>query len=302
MQANKNLYKVVDWMKYRYLYFVISLCFIIPGLISMIVYGFKPSVDFTGGTNWEIRFETKPQPNETQIRQALSDKISVEAVIATDRDSLIIKSPPLTSQQLSQARQALNQEFGKVIDLKEETVGPTLGKELLTKTIMAIVLASGFILLYITFRFKNNLFGVSAILAMIHDSLVLLGTFSLLGHFYGVEVDTLFVTAVLTILSFSVHDTIVVYDRIREAQRLYPKLSFKTLINKAVTETWVRSLNNSLTIIFMLLALILLGGTTVKWFMVALLIGTISGTYSSTFTAAPLLYLMSLKGSKKKRR
>jgi preprotein translocase subunit SecF len=124
---------------------------------------------------------------------------------------------------------------------------------------------------------------------MFHDTLVMLGVFSLLGHFQGLEIDTLFVTAMLTILSFSVHDTVVVYDRIRESQRRYPQMSFEDLVNKAVTETLSRSINNSMTIIFMLIALWLLGGSTIKWFAFALLIGTVSGTYSSTFTAAPLL-------------
>jgi len=120
---------------------------------------------------------------------------------------------------------------------------------------------------------------------------VILGIFSLLGHFRGVEVDTLFMTALLTILSFSVHDTIVVYDRIRESKRKLSGIPFETLINKAINETLTRSLNNSMTIIFMLLALYLLGGETTKWFVFALLVGTVSGTYSSTFTAAPLLVL-----------
>ena len=139
------------------------------------------------------------------------------------------------------------------------------------------------------YRFKSVKFGVCAVLAMLHDTLVLLGSFSLLGHFLGVEVDTLFVTAVLTILSFSVHDTIVVYDRIRESLKLHRQADFTHTVNSAVTTTLTRSVNNSMTIIFMLLSLFLLGGPTIHWFILALLIGTISGTYSSTFTAAPLL-------------
>ncbi len=293
MKATTKLYRVIDWMKYRYLYFFISLLVILPGLLSMLFYGFKLSVDFTGGTQWEIQFQ---QPvNEDQIRQALKDVCQLESIIRTQQGSYILRAKPLSAAQIKKARQKLKKQLGNYEELKLETIGPVLGKELLKKTIYAVILAATLILLYVTFRFKNKLFGLSAILAMIHDSLVLLGVFSLLGHFYGVEVDTLFVTAVLTILSFSVHDTIVVYDRIREASRIYPRLSLRALINKAVTETWVRSLNNSLTIIFMLLALVLLGGTTTRWFMVALLVGTISGTYSSTFTAAPLLYIMSKK-------
>jgi len=184
----------------------------------------------------------------------------------------------------------LGERFNKTPEeIRFETVGPILGKELLIKTIVAIILAAGFILGYVAWRFKNAKFGVCAILAMFHDTLVMLGLFSILGHFFGAEVDTLFVTAMLTVLSFSVHDTVVVYDRIRESQKLLPTTPFESLINKAVTETLSRSLNNSLTIIFMLLALLLLGGVTIKWFVAALLIGTVSGTYSSTFNAAPLL-------------
>ena len=135
---------------------------------------------------------------------------------------------------------------------------------------------------------------------MLHDSLVLLGSFSLLGHFFGIEVDVLFVTAVLTILSFSTHDTIVVYDRIRELSHKNKGVAYVDLINQAVTETMVRSLNNSLTIIFMLIALFLIGGETTKFFSLALLIGTITGTYSSTFTAAPLLVVWEKVFNKKK--
>jgi preprotein translocase subunit SecF len=198
--------------------------------------------------------------------------------------------PPLEKEKADQVKTLLSESFGESPEeIRFEIVGPTLGKELLIKTIVAIILAAGFILGYVAWRFKNAKFGACAILAMFHDSLVMLGSFSLLGHFLGVEVDTLFVTAMLTVLSFSVHDTVVVYDRIRESQKLYPNVAFEQLVNKAVTETLSRSLNNSLTIIFMLIALVLLGGVTIKWFVVALLIGTVSGTYSSTFNAAPLL-------------
>jgi preprotein translocase subunit SecF len=179
-------------------------------------------------------------------------------------------------------------------------VGPTLGKELVIKTLTGVSIAAVLLLFYIAWRFKDRMYGVSAILAMLHDSLVILGIFSLLGHFVGVEVDSLFVTALLTILSFSVHDTIVVYDRIRESIRKYPKESFTTLVNKAVNDTLVRSINNSLTIIFMLLALFLLGGESIRWFVFALLIGTISGTYSSPFVAAPLLVVWQEKFKSKR--
>ena len=170
-----------------------------------------------------------------------------------------------------------------------ETIGPALGGETVKKTINALAISSLILLAYISFAFKQLKYGVSAVLAMFHDTLILIGSFSLLGHFFGIEVDLLFVTAVLTILSFSVHDTIVVYDRIRELSHKHKSIEYVSLVNQAVTETMVRSLNNSLTIIFMLVALFLIGGETTKYFALALLIGTITGTYSSTFTAAPLL-------------
>ena len=168
-----------------------------------------------------------------------------------------------------------------------EFVGPSIGQETIRKTVISIALAVATLLIYISFTFKKLKYGVCAILAMLHDSLILLGSFSLLGHFFAVQVDLLFVTAVLTTLSFSVHDTIVVFDRIRELTST--KAEESDNINQAITDTIVRSLNNSLTIIFMLLALLLMGAASTKHFILALLIGTVIGTYSSTFTAAPLL-------------
>jgi len=188
-----------------------------------------------------------------------------------------------------------------VEEVRYETVGPVLGRELLVKTLVAVALSAGGIMLYVAYRFKEMRYGVCAVLAMFHDMLVLIGTFSLLGYFLHVEVDVLFVTAVLTILSFSVHDTIVVYDRIRELRRKERGLTYVEMIDTAVTETLSRSLNNSLTIIFMLLALWLLGGETIRWFVFALLIGTITGTYSSTFTAAPLLVIWDSLHSRRKK-
>jgi len=268
-------------MRYWWLYFAISAIVIILGIYSLVVWGLKPSIDFTGGSTivWHTLIE------ESALRDiAKSNNITIRE-LSNLNDTYTLTTNPLT-------KDAYQQFKAKVIDAKEltyDTVGPSLGAELIQKTFAAVALAATLILLYIAYRFKSLKFGVSAILAMLHDSLVLLGIFSLLGHFRGVEVDTLFVTAVLTILSFSVHDTIVVYDRIRELKKKHGYLDFDEIINRAVVETMGRSINNSLTIIFMLLAMYLMGGETTHWFIFALLIGTISGTYSSTFTAAPLL-------------
>ncbi|MEI8232642.1 MAG: protein translocase subunit SecF, partial [bacterium] len=277
---NKEL-KILKPMKYWWLYFLISLSVIIPGTYSLIRWGLKPSIDFTGGSTivWDTKLD------ETALRDlAKSSEVEIREMSAKG-GVWTISTGPLTKE----VYQGYKAKVEGVKELTFDTVGPALGSELIKKTLYAVLTSASLILFYVAYRFKNIKFGVSAILAMLHDSLVLLGVFSLLGHFAGVEVDTLFVTALLTILSFSVHDTIVVYDRIRELKKKHGYLDFEDIVNRAVVETMGRSINNSLTIIFMLLAMYLLGGDTTKWFIFALLIGTISGTYSSTFTAAPLL-------------
>lgn len=274
---------ILQPMRYIWLYFAISLAVIIPGTYSLIRYGLNPSIDFTGGTTiiW-----TTPATEEN-IRSIFQAQGVTLKSISHQAETWTMRTDPLEPATYQKIKSSLP----SATELSYDTVGPSLGSELIRKTLYAVLLASVSILLYVAYRFRNFKFGVSAILAMLHDTLVLLGVFSLIGHYSGVEVDTLFVTAVLTILSFSVHDTIVVYDRIRELSRRHGYLDFVEIVNRAVVETMGRSINNSLTIIFMLLAMYLLGGETTKWFIFALLVGTISGTYSSTFTAAPLLIL-----------
>jgi len=292
----------MNFMRFKWFYFLISALVIIPGIFSLIKWGLKPSIDFTGGTILELQFNKTEAKTQSVIGQAAEELgIEVSTIQSSGENRILIKTKPIEREEVSSLVGILGEKIEeKPSELRFETVGPTLGKELIKKTLLAIFLAAGFILLYVWRQFKNPMFGICAILAMFHDSLVLLGVFSLLGHFRGVEIDTLFVTAVLTILSFSVHDTVVVYDRIRESQKKFPGVAFVDLVNKAVTETLSRSINNSMTIIFMLIALYLLGGSTTKWFVFALLVGTVSGTYSSTFTAAPLLVVWNSLSSKKK--
>ncbi|KPJ70503.1 hypothetical protein AMJ51_01685 [Microgenomates bacterium DG_75] len=291
----------MNWMKYKWLYFLLSALVLVPGITSLVLFGLSPAIDFTGGSLLELKTEGELNPKE--VEGVIGEKgFEVLTVQTSGKNQILIRLQPIEKEQANEIKSAIQEKFEQEPEeVRFETVGPTLGKELITKTIWAIVLAAGFILAYVAWRFKDVKFGVCAILAMFHDTFILLGSFSLLGYFLGVEIDTLFVTAVLTILSFSVHDTIVVYDRIRESQKLLPQASFVDLINKAVTETLSRSVNNSMTIIFMLIALLLLGGTTIKWFVAALLIGTISGTYSSTFTAAPLLVIWEKIEKRRKR-
>lgn len=283
---------MINFMRFKKIYFLISALVLVPGIISLILFGLKPAIDFTGGTLWEIRLEVGGQKSEVsgKIEEVFAEhELEIASLQPSGENQVIIRAAPLSTEQHDLLTFTLKEKVGEFETIRFETLGPTLGRELLLKALLAIVLAALAILGYIAYRFKNLMYGVAAILAMFHDTFILLGVFSLLGHFLGVEVGTLFVTAVLTTLSFSVHDTVVVFDRIREILRRDPSLGLKAAVNQAVGETLVRSINNSLTIIFMLLALLLLGGEGLRWFILALLVGTVAGTYSSTFTAAPLL-------------
>ncbi len=279
---------MINFLKYKFIYLAISLSIIIPGSISLFRFGLRPSIDFTGGTVVEYHFS--PEIDQPKIEALLLGKFKLEAIEKTQQGNFLLKLPPLDSQKTLELKTFLSRLGQMPTELSFETRGPTLGKELLKKTIIGLFLATILILSYIAYAFKNIKFGVCATLATLHDSLVILGLFSIFGAKFGVEVDALFVTALLTVLSFSVHDTIVVFDRIREKQKNLHRSDEETL-NSAINETIVRSLNNSLTVIFMLTALLLLGGESLRWFVAALLIGTISGVYSSPFVATPLLLL-----------
>jgi preprotein translocase subunit SecF len=284
----------MNFMKWRWLYFLISLLVIIPGVVSLILFGLKPAIDFTGGSLIEINFTQITEDKELSIaslEEDLKDLYELSSIQQSGDNKVIFKGKHIDNELKNEVLALLNTEYGTVVEERFETVGPSLGKELLNKTLTGVIIAAVLIMVYVWVQFSELKYGVSAILAMFHDSLILLGIFSLLGYFYGTEVDMLFVTALLTTLSFSVHDTIVVYDRIRELKRKYPRYDLVDLVNTAVTETLSRSINNSVTIIIMLSALAMLGGDTIHWFAIALLIGAVTGTYSSTFTAAPLLLL-----------
>lgn len=289
---------MINFMKYKWLYFLISAVVILPGVISLLLFGFNLSIDFTGGTLWEVRITgDESRAVGERIEAAFSQEgMSAEAQ-PSGENQFLIKTVPLDQNQRQLLAEKLETVAGKFEELRFGTLGPRLGSELLRKSAVAMVLAILVLFAYIAYRFRHWLFGAAAILAVFHDLLVLLGVFSLLGYFWQVPIDTLFVTAVLTTLSFSVHDTIVVFDRIREIRRRVDT-SLEEAVNQAVGETLVRSLNNSLTIVFMLVALLVLGGETLKYFVLALLIGTMTGTYSSTFNAAPLLLVLRDLGAK----
>lgn len=274
---------MIKFSQYLWLYALISGLVLVPGIYSFVRFGIRPSIDFTGGTLLEVSFD-KP------VAESLLSEI---AIIQRSADNTyLLRVKPEGSERVVSFMDRVEREASAAATiLRNETVGPVLGQELLAKAVIAAVIAILGIFAYVAYAFRNVKFGVSAIVALVHDLLVVLGVFSLLGVVWGVEVDTLFVTAFLTTMSFSVHDTIVVFDRIREYRRRDEKTRFDELTDRALTETMGRSLTNSFTIIFMLLALILMGGESTKWFVVALLTGTISGTYSSPFVATPVLLL-----------
>jgi len=274
-------------MKFRPLFYLISSLLIGLSIFSIAKWGFKTSIDFAGGTIWEIK--TPNITEQSKIEDVFkSNDLSINSINKTG-DSFLIKFANIDQEKKVALTEAIKKIDNDTSDLRFETLGPVLGKELLQKTIVAIILSCLALFIFIGRRFNDFSFGISAILAMLHDSFILIGCFSLLGHFFGAELDSLFVTALLTTLSASVHDTVVTFDRIRELKRQNFKLDWVNLANQAVSEVIVRSINNSMTIIFMLLSLVILGGSTTRWFSVALLIGVICGTYSSTAVAIPLV-------------
>lgn len=274
-------------MKFRPLFYAISGLLILSSLFSIIKWGFKTSIDFAGGTIWEIRTS---EISKDQINKIFEEnQVSLISVNELDDSIYSLKFPNINTEQKDKLDQSFKKIDDTVDELRFETLGPSLGRELLKKTVTAVILSSIFLLLFIGSRFKDFTFGISAVLAMLHDTFILIGSFSLLGHFLGAELDSLFVTALLTTLSSSVHDTIVTFDRMRELRRQNFKFEWVNLANTAVTETLTRSINNSMTIIIMLLSLVVLGGSTTRWFAVALLIGVVCGTYSSTGVAIPLV-------------
>lgn len=289
----------MNLLKYKYIFFAISLLVIIPGVISLALFGLKLSIDFTGGSLLEV----KSAANQTEIREVYkSEGAELTTLQQTSNGTYLLRSKDISDQTKEKIVEQIGGE-----ELRFETVGPVIGQELTIKAFQAVGVASVAIILYIAYAFRQIpapyspwKFGIVAVIALLHDALVVVGIFSILGHFFNVEIDSLFVTALLTVIGFSVHDTIVVFDRVRENLRKNTThKSFEGVVNESLVQTLGRSLTTSLTVLFTLLALILFGGESVRWFIVALFIGMFSGTLSSIFTAAPLLVVWQERGKKK---
>ncbi len=283
----------------KYWYFLISLIIIIPGIISLMLYGLNLSIEFTGGSRLTLSFPKEVSQKEvSKVKNVFSEnKVKIQTVEKSGK-LIYVRSQSLSEKQDLLIINRIKTQLGDFKQEQYETVGPTIGSEIALNAIKALAIASFLIVLYITWSFRkipkptsSLRFGISAIIALIHDVLVLLGVFSILGHFYSVEIDSLFVTAILTVIGFSVHDTIVVFDRIRENLKRFGGDNFPKVVNDSILQTLDRSLNTSITVVLVLLSLLLFGGESIRWFVIALLIGVISGTYSSIFNAAPLLVL-----------
>jgi preprotein translocase subunit SecF len=285
---------MIDLVSKRYFWFGLSAILLLPGLISLAFNGLRFGIDFTGGTSWEIQLN---QPVTTaEVRDVLANHGYGDAVIQLSNDNVVLmrmRELAEASPEKTAIEKDLRQRFGEFTELQIATVGPTVGQQIRNRAAIAVFLASIGVLLYIAWAFRNTnnpvLYGICAIAAMLHDVVLMLGLFSILGWLANVEIDALFVTAMLTIIGFSVHDTIVVFDRIREnlSRRVAP--TFDETVNYSIVQTLVRSLNTSVTVVLVLLALYLFGGESIRWFVFALLIGVIAGTYSSIFNASQLL-------------
>lgn len=305
-------------VRLRYWWFAVSLIIILPGLYFLLLHpvittgklaiGLRTSVDFSGGALWEFQFpgKTRDQLSTDTIEKAFLAagfenalvQLSQSTVNGTTTGSALVRTRSLDPETFTAEQQrvqdGLQKAFGAARRERFDSVGPTVSQESTKSAVIAVLGASLAILLYLTWAFRLAphpvRYGVCAIMAMLHDVLLVLGVAAILGTFAGVEVDALFLTALLTILSFSVHDTIVVFDRIRE-NLIHRRAgeSFDDIVNHSLVQTLPRSINTQLTTFFTLTALLLFGGATIRNFIAIMLIGLISGTYSSIFNAAQLL-------------
>ncbi|HEX6305597.1 MAG TPA: protein translocase subunit SecF [Anaerolineales bacterium] len=284
-----------DIVKRRYLYFAISLLIIIPGLIALAIWGLPLAIDFTGGSLLDVRFESGDAPPPAEVRAVYAELGFDDSLVQTSgEDTIIVRSRHMDEATMNQIVGTLEDQFNSAVTIQRfESVGPSVGQEVASRAAGAVGLAALGIMLYISYAFRGVphafRYGVSAIVAMLHDVAVVVGVEAILGHFLGWEVDALFLTALLTVIGFSVHDSIVVFDRIRENTNIYRRLPYETVVNHSIVQTLDRSINTQLTVMFTLLALALFGGVTIRHFVVTLMVGVFSGTYSSIFNAAPLL-------------
>jgi len=287
-------------VKYRKIFYIFSSLLVILSLAALVAWHLDLSIDFTGGALIEVNYpDGRPTQEALQVNLA---PMNIDAsVLPTGTDGYIIRTANLDEAQHAQILSILSNNNTANIDVQQfDTVGPILGNELRGKSLVSIILVIIAIVLFITYAFRKVskpvsswIYGLIAIVALLHDVIVPTGVFAVLGHYRGVQVDTLFVTAILVILGFSIHDTIVVFDRTRENLKINHdkgiKEDFELTVGKSVSQTFARSINTSLTVVLILLVLYFMGPDTTRNFSLALLVGIVSGTYSSIFLGSPLL-------------
>lgn len=277
---------MIPFIRYRFLFVLFSAALLFFGVIHIAKYGFNYSIDFVGGTT--IEFLLKQKKPIQKAREIVSQN---KLIFQETSGGFLMRGKDISKKLQKTILQKLKKETGAK-RVRVESVNPSMSSDNVVKTLIAVGIAAMGILLYISYSFKNMRYAVAAICALLHDTGMLLCTWSVLGRFFGAEFDLLFITALLTTMSFSVHDTIIIFDKIAEEQRNGTYNSLEETINAALTLTIGRSFNNSFTVVIMLTAMILLGGETIRWFASALLFGTLFGTYSSPFIATPLFYFL----------
>ena len=299
---------MIDLLKYRYVYLLISALIILPGLVFIGLGGLKPGIDFTGGTELTVLMPRNAHATVASVESVVravsypghpgylddSQVQQVQVQGQANQQGYLIRTRDIGDKVAVQKSliAALKAKYGNVQTQGFQSVGGTIGAQTTTRAIQAVIVAAIAILLYMAFAFRKLthpfVYGGAAIVALLHDVLVVLGLFAIMGYFFNVRVDSLFVPAVLTVIGFSVHDTIVVFDRIRENMSRRTGEPYYTVVNNSLLQTLGRSLNTSLTVLLTLAALLLFGGSSIRVFVLALLIGITSGTYSSIFNATPL--------------
>ncbi len=285
-------------IKYRKYFYTLSLSLVLTSVIALAIFGLRFGIDFTGGSMMEVLFTGSSRPSHEAVRDAMSDFELGEIVIQDSGEGGMILRFREVNETLHQNLLNKVKTLGDLEERRFETVGPVIGEEVKQKTFWAVGLAVVLMFFYVAWAFRRVSFpvnswvyGVIAVITLCHDVLITLGLFALLGYISHVEVGVAFVAALLTIWGYSVNDTIVIFDRIREnVLRQGSVFDFREVIDKSVRQTFVRSLNTSLTVLFALLAIFFFGGETVRYFVLALIAGVVVGSYSSLFIASPLLF------------
>lgn len=287
----------IDFVKNNKLFLIISLVLVVLAILSISIWGLNLGIDFAGGSITEYEIKDKPSISEIQDKLSSTD-IKLSKIVVSDK-LYTIDTESLDDNKRVELNEIITKSFTSAIKKSTETISSSVGIEQSKNAITSIILASIGIILFLSYSFnsvpkpfKSIEFGVSAVLALIHDAVIVLGAFAILGHYFGAEIDILFITAILTVIGFSVHDTIVVFDRIRENTINFGSKNYKSIVNRSLVETLTRSINLTVATILVLISLFFLGPESLRWFIGALLIGMFSGTYSSIFVASQLLVLI----------